>query len=196
MKRCTLVIPDAGPFNSLWVADQLALLLALKMPVVVLDAVYDELTSDPEGFQKDRDVKAFIDCNQPPFIIEETETGREERAKRRDGRKPRRNAGEVAIVDFMSDGMERYVAADEPILVLFEDSDVPAVRFFRKPPNLHLLSTVGLLRGLERVGLIPSANMIIAAMTQPTDAAKRPRTFTDLPDGVDDPTALGSRWTP
>lgn len=46
MKRCTLIIPDAGPFNSLWVADQLSLLLTLDMRLVVVDAVYDELTSD------------------------------------------------------------------------------------------------------------------------------------------------------
>ena len=46
MKRCTVIIPDAGPFNSLWVADRLDLLLALDMRLVVVDAVYDELTSD------------------------------------------------------------------------------------------------------------------------------------------------------
>ena len=47
MKRCIVIIPDAGPFNSLWVADRLDLLLALDMRLVVVDAVYDELTSDP-----------------------------------------------------------------------------------------------------------------------------------------------------
>ena len=47
MKRCVLVIPDAGPLNSLWVADRLDLLLRLDMPIVVVDAVYDEVTSNP-----------------------------------------------------------------------------------------------------------------------------------------------------
>ena len=55
---------DAGPFNSLWVAGRLDLLLALDMRVVVVDAVYDELTSDPT-YLKDREVKAFIDGNRP-----------------------------------------------------------------------------------------------------------------------------------
>jgi hypothetical protein len=178
------------------VADQLPLLLALDMPIAVLDAVYDELTSDTEHYQKDREVKAFIDSHQPPIAIEETETGREERIKRREGRKLRRHAGEVAIVDFMSDGIEKYVSATDPVLVLFEDSDVRAVRFLRKPPNLHLLSTVGLLRGLERVGVIPSADAIIHAMTHPLDPNRRPRTFSDMPDGIDEPAVLGSRWTP
>jgi hypothetical protein len=62
LRRCTIVIADAGPFNSLRVAAQLSLLLALDMPVIVIDAVYDELTSDP-SYPKDRAVKAFIDAN-------------------------------------------------------------------------------------------------------------------------------------
>jgi hypothetical protein len=78
-------------------------------------------------------------------------------------------------------------------LVLFEDADVPGVRFFRKPPNLHLLSTVGMLRGLERVGIIRSADEVIQNMTHPTDPSRRAR---DLPDGVNEPATIGSSWTP
>jgi predicted nucleic acid-binding protein len=195
LKRCTVIIPDAGPFNSLWVADRLDLLLALDMRLVVVDAVYDELTSDL-SYLKDRTVKAFIDNNQPPFIIENTEIGEQEREKRRTGKKLKKNAGELAIVDFMSsdDGLRKYVSFGEPVAILFEDA---GVRVFNKPPNLHLLSTVGLLRGLERVGVIPSADAIIHEMTHPSKADRRPadtRVFTDLPDGVDDPAAIGSTW--
>ena len=68
MKRCVLVIPDAGPLNSLWVADRLDLLLRLEMPIVVVDAVYDEVTGDP-AYPKDAEVKAFIDSNRPPFAL-------------------------------------------------------------------------------------------------------------------------------
>ena len=114
MKRCTVIIPDAGPFNSLWVADRLDLLLALDMRLVVVDAVYDELTSDL-SYPKDRAVKAFIDSNQPPFIIENTEIGEQEREKRRTGKKLKKNAGELAIVDFMSsdDGLRKSVSVGE-----------------------------------------------------------------------------------
>jgi hypothetical protein len=197
-KRCKLVIPDAGPFNSLWVADELALLQKLDMPIIVLDAVYDELTGNPAQFLKDRQVKDFIDNNRPPFIIEETETGREERAKRREGRKPRKNAGDVAIADFMADGVEKHALTNESILILFEDCDIPMVRFFRKPPNLHLLSTVGFLHGLARVNAIASAEAIIAKMTHPTDPEKKraARVFKDLPAGIDDAAAIGSICTP
>jgi hypothetical protein len=171
MTRCTVIIPDAGPFNSLWVADRLDLLLALDMRLVVVDAVYDELTSDL-SYPKDRAVKAFVDGNQPPFIIETTDIGEQEREKRRTGRKTKKNAGELAIVDFMSsdDGLRRYVNVGDPVAILFEDA---GFRVFNKPPNLHLLSTVGMLRGLERVGVIPSADAVIYEMTHPSKPDRR-----------------------
>jgi len=197
MRRCTVVIADAGPFNSLWVADRLDLLLALDMRLVVMDAVYDELTSDP-SYPKDRDVKAFIDAHQPPFALEATEIGSHEREKRRTGERPRKNGGELAVADFMSsdDGLRRYVGIGDPVVILFEDS---GIRVFNKPPNLHLLSTVGMLRGLERVGVIASADAVIHEMTHPSKPDRRPadaRVFTDLPEGVDDPAGVGSTWQP
>ena len=197
MSRCTVIIPDAGPFNSLWVADRLDLLLRLDMRLIVIDAVYDELIRDP-SYQKDRDVKAFIDGNRPPFVIETTEIGRLEREKRASGLKLRRNAGELAIVDFMSseDGLPKYVAVGDPVAILFEDADM---RVLKKPQNLHLLSTVGLLRGLEKVGVIPSADEVIYEMTHPSRPDRRPqdaRAFTDLSGGVDEPAATGRTWEP
>lgn len=60
MKRCTLVVPDAGPFDSLWFADEFEILLKLDMPIVVVDASHDELTSDPANYLKDREVLDFI----------------------------------------------------------------------------------------------------------------------------------------
>lgn len=200
MKRCTIVVPDAGPFNSLWVADRLDLLLRLDMRIVVLDAVYDELTSDPDNYPKDYAVKELIDSNQPPFVVELTEKGQSEREKVLRGGKRSRNAGDVAITEFMTadDGLSKYIGPTEPVLVLFEDADIPTVRFIRKPPNLHLLSTVGLLRGLEKVGVIQSAEDVISEMTHPTkpDRITKGRKFVDLPNGIDDPATIGSSWLP
>lgn len=194
-RRCVLVVPDAGPFNSLWVAGRLDILLALDMPVVVVDAVYDEMTSDPARYPNDRAVKDLIDGNPEVFRIEVTETGDLQRSRRAAGQPLKRNAGEVAITDFMTDGLERYAGTGDPVLVLFEDSDVPGVRFLRKPPNVHLLSTVGLLRGLERVGVIASADAVVQAMLHPADP-KRARVLKDLPHGTDEPATIGSSWTP
>lgn len=198
MKRCTIIIPDSGPFNSLWVAGQLSLLLKLDMKIVVLDAIYDEVTSEPDVYPKDLAVKIFIDSNMPPFVIESTEKGLSERDKVKMGGKRSKNAGDVAIVEFMTSetGLVKYLGTNEPVAVLFEDADIPNVRFFRKPPNLHLLSTVGMLRGLEKAHVIDSANAIIHEMTHPSSADRRGRAFIDLPDGIDDPATIGSSWIP
>lgn len=195
MRRCTLILPDAGPINSLWVADRLELLLEVDMKIVVVDAVYDELTSDL-SYLKDREVKNFIDSNRPPFIIEPTDIGKAEREKRSLGQKLKKNAGELAMVDFISsdDGIGRYLEANEPVAILFEDA---GLRVFNKPPNLHLISTVGFLRGLEDVGIIASADEVIEEMLHPSKPGRRPydaRKLTDLPDGTDEAAAIGSSW--
>src|SRR5689334_6011925 len=94
------------------------------------------------------------------------------------------------------EGLRKYVSASNPVVILFEDA---GIRIFNKPPNLHLFSTVGLLRGLERVGIIPSADVVIDEMTHPSKPDRRPadtRILTDLPDGIDDPAAIGSTWQP
>jgi hypothetical protein len=69
--------------------------------------------------------QGFIDSNQPPFVIETTDIGKLERTKRTKGEKPKKNAGELAIFDFMSseDGFRRYLALGEPVALLFEDTD-------------------------------------------------------------------------
>lgn len=197
MSQCTLIILDSGPLNSLWVADRLDLLLTLDMRLVLVDTVYDELTSDLTD-PRDRAVKAFIDGNQPPFIIETTGVGALERERRSKGGKPKKNAGEVSVVSFLTsaDGFRKYVGTGDPVAILYEDA---AIRLVSNPPNLHMLSTVGMLRGLEYVDIIPSADTIIHEMTHPSKPDRRPeyrRVATDLPDGIDDPAAIGSTRVP
>ena len=197
MRRCTLVIPDTGPFNSLWVAGRLDLLLVLEMPIIVIDAVYDEITSDV-SYPKDRDVKAFIDENQPPFHIESTEYGQFVQEKKAKGERVGKGSGEAAIAEFMASdsGLRRFIEPGDPVLLLYEDRDV---RIINRPPNLHLLSTVGLLRGLEQVHMIESADEVIYEMTHPSLPGRvesDSHVFTDLPSGTDEPAAVGSSWKP
>ena len=195
-QRCVLVIPDAGPINSLWVADALPLLLKLDMEIVVLDEVYAELTSDPDNYRKDREVKEFIGAHPDVIKIEKTTVGRLAADARTRGEDlTGQGLGEAAIAEFFKTGIEKYVRRDLPVLLLFEDVDIRSVRFVRKPPNMHLLSTVALLRGLEEEGIIKSADEIIHAMMHPTDPTKA-RMFRDLPDGIDEPAAIGSTWRP
>lgn len=196
--RRVLVVPDAGPINSLWTAGRLDLLLALDIPIVMIDAVYDELTGDPANYAKDREVKAFLDgLAGARLTMEETFVGQQARLARQQGRfRGGKGIGDAAIAEFMGDGLGNYVDDGSPVLLLFEDADFRSVRFVRKPDNLHMLSTAAMLRGMERMGLIDSADAIIAAMTNPADPAKRPRRLSDLPGGHDDEAVGGSRWQP
>lgn len=194
--RCILVIPDSGPLNSLWTAGRLDLLTALEMPIVLIDEIYAEVTSNP-SYAKDREVKAFLDGLQGDRLtIAETFVGKAAKAAREQGTfTAGAGIGDAAIAEFMANGAQKYAAGDEPVLLLFEDADFRNIRFVRKPDNLHMLSTVAMLRGMERVGIIASADAIIAAMTNPAPP-KRARAFSDLPDGYEDAAIGGSMWEP
>jgi hypothetical protein len=195
--RCVLIIPDAGPINSLWVAGELPLLLKLRMPVVVIDQVYAELASDPENYLKDREVMEFVGAHLDVFKIETTNVGKMAATLREQGTfQTGQSLGEAAIADFFQHGLEKYVRDDQAALLLFEDADFRTVKVIRKPRNVHLTSTVAWLRGLQEMGIVTSADDIVRAMTHPTDPAKRPRKFTDLPDGTDEPAEIGSSWRP
>ncbi|SEI02167.1 hypothetical protein SAMN05216228_101658 [Rhizobium tibeticum] len=89
------------------------------------------------------------------------------------------------VVDFSSSDsdLERYLNANEPVAILFEDADL---RGLNRPPNLHLISALGLLRGLENVGVIASADEVIHEMLHPSKPGRSPedaRNFTGLSDG-------------
>jgi hypothetical protein len=196
--RCTLVVPDAGPLNSLWVADRLDLLLALEMPVVVIDAVYDEATSEPLRFKKDREIKALIDARLGrEIVVESTFVGRQARlARTRGDFVPGGGVGDAAIAEFMNSGVKRYLGEGEAFVLLFEDADFRNIHFVRQPDNLHLLSTVAILRGLEEVGVLASAEAVLAAMLAPADPERQryARRFNDLADGTDIPAPSDSTW--
>ena len=146
---------------------------------------------------KDREVKAFLDSlKDNRLTIEETFVGKAAKASREQGTfKAGGGIGDAAIAEFMASGVQKYLAGNEPVLLLFEDSDFRNLRFVRKPDNLHMLSTVAMLRGMERVGIIASADDVIEAMTKP-EPPKRARAFKDLPDGYEDEAIGGSVWKP
>ena len=59
----------------------------------------------------------------------------------------------------------RHLRSGAPLLVLSER--IRSLCLFGEPPNLRLLSTAGLLRGLERAGVIPSADEVLRDMLHP-----------------------------
>lgn len=186
MRRVALVIPDAGPLISLGVGKSLSLLLKLDLPIYVVDVVYDEVTSDQHKLGA-REIKEFVTANPEVVHIAETEIGRlikEKRATNRNYRFP--HGGETAISNFFA-GIDEIIDPKEPVLIVFED-----VKMRRRAgllqENVHFISTAALLEGMEKVGLIESADAIWKAM----EAAGR----IPLKQVVDIAAPRGSRWLP
>lgn len=198
--RCALVILDAGPVNSLWVADRLDLILSVRLPVIMLDAIYDELTSDT-AYQKDHDVKAFIDDHPETFSIRKTDFWQDQLKLRSLGEAiKKKNAGEIAISDFLTseNGLDALVDMNDIVLVLGEDMKAMR-RLFLPEPRVHSLGTIGFLLGLEKIGIIPSAQQIISEMEAPSAPGRTlamARKFSEPESGLDDPADGGSTWIP
>lgn len=158
-RRVVLLVPDAGPLISLGRIDRLSLLLLLKLPIYLVDQVVYEVTRDPR-FSDAQRIQAFIDQNASTVRVFRTVVG-EAAAQRRAGGETRRQKGqgEAAIAEFLARLDEVLSSPDDPVLLLYEDSDIMKQRFV-VPGNVHLLSTHALLLGLERRGSIPSADEV------------------------------------
>ena len=188
-RHATLLIAEDGPLVSLRAAGRLDLLLRLGARVLVPDGVLDTVARDPGNPEPalparrpsrparrqapsdpgDAAIRAFVEAHSPPIAVEKTWAGEIARRRRLAGEPPKTNAGDIALADFMTagGGIDRYLRSGDPFLVLVER--LRSFRPFRAPSNLHLLSTAGLLRGLERVGVIPSADEVLRDMLHPPD---------------------------
>ena len=159
-RRATLLIAEEAPLWSLLAAGRLDLLPGLGMPVLVLDGVLDAVSGDAA-------IGAFIEAHSPPFAVEKTWAGEIADRRRRAGEPSKSNAADVALADFLTagGGIDRYLRSGDPFLVLCDR--IRGLRLFGAPSNLHLLSTAGLLGGLEKAGVIPSADKVLHDMHRP-----------------------------
>lgn len=169
MTQVVIVVPDAGPLISLAKAERLDLLLALKLPVYVMDQVYWEATQNrdkPDALA----IAAFVAAHSDLFHIAETETGENARFAREAGRVGKRQSGlgEAAISEFLTGFEARF--ADTAALLIYEDSD-----FMRKriviPDNVHVVSTKSFIYGLQERNLISDAAVIWQSIR---NAGRRP----------------------
>ena len=160
MGRATLLVAEEAPLWSLRAAGRLDLLPGLGMQILVLDGVLDAVSGDAA-------IGAFIEAHSPPFAVEQTYAGDIAHRRRRAGEPSKSNAADVALADFLTagGGIDRYLRSGDPFLVLCDR--IRGLRLFGAPPNLHLLSTAGLLGGLEKAGVIPSADKVLRAMHRP-----------------------------
>lgn len=158
-RRVALLIPDAGPLISLGRIDRLSLLLLLDLPIYLVDQVVYEVTRDLKFVDAQR-IRVFIDQNASTVRVFRTVVGDAAAQRRAGGETGRQKGqGEAAVAEFLARSDEVLASPDDPVLLLYEDSDILKQRFV-VPDNVHLLSTRALLRGLERRGLIPSADEV------------------------------------
>ena len=172
MRKVALVIPDAGPLISLAVGDHLELLLNLDLPIYVVDQVAWEVLGD-RSREDARRVAAFVDDHPDVVTVFETFVGTAAaQARARDPQIRQRGLGEAAVAEFYS-RLDEIIDPGEPVLLLFEDSDIRRINALVRG-NVHLLSTRALLIGMERRGLISSADdvwgAIHAAGRRPSEA--------------------------
>ncbi|RKZ82755.1 MAG: hypothetical protein DRR19_20155 [Candidatus Parabeggiatoa sp. nov. 1] len=172
MKRVALVIPDAGPLISLGKAQSLEILLKLDLPIYIVDQVYFEVTREP-SFEDAKIIRQFAQSYPDRVNIVETQVGNLARMEREiNPSAPQRQLGEAAITDFLSNQLDKIVEPLDPVLLLFEDSDLTRMNVVLRQ-NVHLLSTKALLIGMERLGVIASEaaiwEAIIASGRTPSD---------------------------
>lgn len=187
-RRLVLVFPDSGPLISLSVGGHLDLLLRLNIPVFIVDEVFHECTRDlskPGALA----VRDFVFQNPDKVRIGQTFVGEMAERVRKEGGSPGRGLGEAAIAEFFAD-IDRLIDSKDPVLIVFEDNDIHRINAVVRG-NVHLLSTWGLLKGMERVGIIGSAEDVWRDISR--NGRNPQRAFVDQESpGV----YGGSRWPP
>ena len=166
------MVPDAGPLISFAKADRLDVILLLGFPIYVVDQVRFEVTRNKQ-FPDAVRIEKFV--RDHPGIVHEfsTAVGQAAAQRRAQGEVRQPGQGEAAIAEFLVRLDEVTGDPSAPVLLLFEDSDILKSRLLISD-NVHAVSTLGLLRGLEHRRLIPSAEdlwrQIVAAGRAPSPA--------------------------
>ena len=161
--RPDIVVPDTGPLIHLAQADALHLLHEIGGRVVVADMVAMEATQDlsKPGAARIRD---WIDAgnaagSNAPVLVAATEIGELFRQARKSDPKIRpRNAGELAILEWLSGYVDGADHADHGVLIVYENGKIP--RFVRETGlnlDTDVLTTRAFLELAERRGLVPDA---------------------------------------
>ena len=164
-RRITVVIADAGPLISLAMGQALDLLLLARpgVQVVLTDVVYFEVTALADRYADGAEIAQFLAQNQDRIAIKETTIGKlalpNLRLQLEQGQKVQwgEDFGELSISGFVKSA--RTFNPGSPTLVLLED-DWFEENAYALPGNVHLVSTSSFLDGLERHGVIPSAQAI------------------------------------
>ena len=146
-----IVIPDAGPINTLAAAGLLDLLLAPpNTQVVVVKSVLNEIV------HRRPELSYFIKMNAARIQIVETSICKDDATKAVQGIPAGRGRGDLAIADFIMNYIDD-VLGNGPALVIFEDIKFGRLRNLDAySQNAHFITTAAFLRKLKAEGKIES----------------------------------------
>lgn len=165
-KPISLIVTDTGPLITLALAGELDVLIIKDgIQVIIPDLVRFEVLRhiDKPGA---REIDAWIRSNEPDAVrvasTEEYEEFMLLLSLKPDARTKSR--GEAAATEVLKRELAR---GDRIGILLFEDGDIRRNRYtITAPDNVLMISTAQFLKGLEREGLIPSANEILDRVTE------------------------------
>lgn len=150
-KRIKIVVPDAGPINTLAAAGKLELLLApANTDVVLIESVVNEIIVRSPELQR------FFKTHAARIQRVATSVCKDDAEKRRSGQPLGKGRGDLAIADFIMNCIDEAVG-NSPALVLFEDRKLGRLRDLELySENTHFITTAAYLRKLEAEGIIES----------------------------------------
>lgn len=151
-KPIKVIIPDAGPINTLAAADLLGLLLASEQAtLVIIESVMIEIiTNSPK-------LAAFMEDNKGRIEVVRTSVCIDDSEKRERGEEIKKGRGDLAIADFLMNFVDDVVG-NVPTMVIYEDKKLARLHqnFEEIGENAHFITTAAYLRKLEQEGIINS----------------------------------------
>ena len=182
-----IVIPDAGPINSLAAAGLLHLLLAPKnCELVVIKSVLNEILMRAPEFNE------FLSLYADRIQIISTSICQDDAQKRMRGEPVGKGRGDLAIADFILNHIDEAVR-NVPALVIFEDKKLGRLRDIDAySENTHFITTAAYLRKLEQEGIINSFEDIWRQVVVENHVDNPSLHRNPNPDEIDFPAQSGS----
>ena len=156
IKQIKIVIPDAGPINTLAAADLLDLFLAPKhATLVIIESVMIEIIPNAPKLAD------FLKVNAGRIDVVKTSVCLDDADKRLRGKEIGKGRGDLAVADFLMHYVDATVG-NSPALIIYEDkkTDKKLARlhqnFKELGDNAHFITTTAYLRKLEAEGIIDS----------------------------------------
>ncbi len=147
-----IVVPDAGPINTLAAANLLHLLLAPpNSKLVVVESVFDEIIVRSSG------LKRFMDEHEDRIEKVQTFTCRAIKERLSRGEVVERGRGDLAVADFLLYHVDDVVG-NSPALLISEDRKLVnrLSKLESYTQQTHFITTAAYLRKLELEEIIVS----------------------------------------